>query len=351
MAEVNAHACPGFVELVAMGLPAMACEAAPYLSIALQTALLAHSGCTSSVHAVAAFAAVNTTIDFISGLFNFLFMVVLANVGRAVGRKDWVAVGARVRSAFFSAVILGVLAGSLVSGLRVPVFRLMKIDGAENEVSGGKIYYFLRASCIPAYLVHRVSLGALGGYQRLGTITSLNVGRALFEVLGCYLVLHVGKVSSITDHLGPLGVVGVVTFFAQYCTSFIGLLLVICLRPHGSTHRVRVCVRGFGFNVHGTRKEYNDEDDGAESWSGALQFYRDARDTIVRSLCLQVSVWLLAVCAAQLGTSALAAHQVLLLLWMLTSYIVDGFADVGTMIGSKMLGAEAFHDFKVLTKR
>ena len=84
----------------------------------------------------------------------------------------------------------------------------------------------------------------------------------------------------------------------------------------------------------------------------------------------QVSLWAMAVCAARLGASALAAHQVwvqtghrncsnsarleidrpdltlpglcictwprqiVVQLWMLTSYISDGFADVGTMLGN-----------------
>ena len=35
------------------------------------------------------------------------------------------------------------------------------------------------------------------------------------------------------------------------------------------------------------------------------------------------------------NAAALNAHAVVLQLWMLTSYVVDGFADAGTMLGSK----------------
>ena len=34
----------------------------------------------------------------------------------------------------------------------------------------------------------------------------------------------------------------------------------------------------------------------------------------------------------------LCAHHVSLQIWMLTSYVVDGFADVGTMLGGQFLG-------------
>ena len=43
-----------------------------------------------------------------------------------------------------------------------------------------------------------------------------------------------------------------------------------------------------------------------------------------------------------------ALHQVLILLWMLTSYVVDGFADLGTMFGSPMIGAKAYGQFRIL---
>ena len=40
--------------------------------------------------------------------------------------------------------------------------------------------------------------------------------------------------------------------------------------------------------------------------------------------------------AGRLGTATLAAHQVVAQLWMLTSYVVDGFAVAGTVLGSRL---------------
>jgi hypothetical protein len=37
-----------------------------------------------------------------------------------------------------------------------------------------------------------------------------------------------------------------------------------------------------------------------------------------------------------LGTASLAAHQVVAQLWLLTSYLVDGFAVAGTVLGSRL---------------
>ena len=72
------------------------------------------------------------------------------------------------------------------------------------------------------------------------------------------------------------------------------------------------------------------------------EFLRDGAAMMGRSL----TVAGLSVCAVGRGSarlpqqhgSVLAAHSITMQLWMLTSYIVDGFADVGTMLGSKLLG-------------
>ena len=119
---------PSLGKLALLGLPAMAAEVAPYVCISVQTGLLAHSSARfglSAVQVVAGFAAVNSTLDFIASLFNFLFMVVLANVGRAVGRRDWVEVGRRVSLALAAAVVLGVAAAAAALSLRPAVFSLL----------------------------------------------------------------------------------------------------------------------------------------------------------------------------------------------------------------------------------
>jgi len=49
-----------------------------------------------------------------------------------------------------------------------------------------------------------------------------------------------------------------------------------------------------------------------------------------------VTFFLAMAVAGRLGTATLAAHQVVAQLWMLTSYVVDGFAVAGTVLGSRL---------------
>ena len=53
--------------------------------------------------------------------------------------------------------------------------------------------------------------------------------------------------------------------------------------------------------------------------------------------------------SSRFGAPALSAHAVVLQLWMVVSFVVDGFADVGTMLGSKLLGARRDPEMKRLT--
>ena len=67
--------------------------------------------------------------------------------------------------------------------------------------------------------------------------------------------------------------------------------------------------------------------------------------TLRRSLVMQMTfVAAMLVVSHTLGTEALAAHSIVAQLWMLTSYIVDGFATAGTILGSR-LAAQARPSF------
>lgn len=51
---------------------------------------------------------------------------------------------------------------------------------------------------------------------------------------------------------------------------------------------------------------------------------------------VQATFFIALAVASRLGTAALAAHQIVAQLWLLTSYVVDGFAVAGTVLGSRL---------------
>lgn len=57
-----------------------------------------------------------------------------------------------------------------------------------------------------------------------------------------------------------------------------------------------------------------------------------------RTCILQLTFVLALAAAARLGTAALAAHGVVGQLWVVLSYLVDGFAAAGIVLGSRLAG-------------
>ena len=51
---------------------------------------------------------------------------------------------------------------------------------------------------------------------------------------------------------------------------------------------------------------------------------------------MQATFFIALAVASRLGTAALAAHQIVAQLWLLTSYVTDGFAVAGTVLGSRL---------------
>lgn len=67
------------------------------------------------------------------------------------------------------------------------------------------------------------------------------------------------------------------------------------------------------------------------------------RTRVSLKLCnVQATFFIALAVASRLGTAALAAHQIVAQLWLLTSYVVDGFAVSGTVLGSR-LASESKH--------
>ena len=86
-----------WARLLALSLPAIVNEATPYAALVAETAMLGHSAAqhhATATSRIAAFAAVAAIIAFATGLFNFLFSVVMARVGHALGQHRSAALAA-----------------------------------------------------------------------------------------------------------------------------------------------------------------------------------------------------------------------------------------------------------------
>jgi hypothetical protein len=148
---------------------------------------------SDSVMEVAAFGAVGATVDFATGLFNFLFAVVMASVGAAMGVKDRRLVELRLRQAMAASLGLGLVAALTNLSLRQPVFGMMGLRNytstfnaseAANRSSSSSpaagspdelwspvarmawCYYTVKCATMPAIFGLKVVSGGLAGLQQ-----------------------------------------------------------------------------------------------------------------------------------------------------------------------------------------
>ena len=218
-------------------------------------------------------------------------------------------------------------------------------------------YFFIRACFAPAQCVANAAGGCLGGYGRIHTATALSVCRAVAEAVS--VAAAVGLAKSDTSCFFFVGVAYAACAVAHAAA---GVALVAYLPPKGETHRVPV----FGAVVlRGARQNGSDHETagagntdtvvvttrGHGSDSGYLRFITDGLSMFVRSFLLQATFFAsMVVVSREIGTTGLGAHNVVCQLWLVSSYVVDGFATAGTVLGSKLVGEAVKEEERAMEK-
>ncbi|EIE23957.1 hypothetical protein COCSUDRAFT_62487 [Coccomyxa subellipsoidea C-169] len=325
MAEVD------FGTICGITIPAIVLNVAAPLVVTVQTALLGTYG-GSPVQA--AFAAVSTTANTTCFLFNFLVDGVSAKVGQSVGSGKWTLLRSRV----------------------------------QQEAAA---YWWLRAGLAPIALLNMAINGILQGYNRVAVNAALNTSQSVLEIAGSWAVLAAMPAPPI----GRLAALGAVSIACASLSAIEGGICIATLAPQppqsaleerlmessaacldGDSEAERVpLVQEFaeGAGALGDA-EVQIAQDAALSSLHFWDFVRDGLNMLIRSATLQATFFLALSVAGRLGTASLAAHQVVAQLWLLTSYVVDGFAVAGTVLGSRLAASAepaALRNFRVLTLR
>lgn len=85
--------------------------------------------------------------------------------------------------------------------------------------------------------------------------------------------------------------------------------------------------------------------------AGTLKFFSINKDIFLRTLCLVFTNLYFTSTGARLGTIILATNTVILQLYLLFSYIMDGFAYAGEALGGRLYGAHNAQGFQKMVRR
>ena len=277
--------------------------------------------------------------------FNFLVMVTMAQVSKAVGEKNWLKVGSKLRIAMSTGLLIGLCCALILFFLTPYIFHFMGLSSTVRNVA--EMPFKFRLISLPFMMMQRVCIGTLGGYQRLQIMAILAIFVSILEVASQVYALRFMKGDLLDATIGRVIVSGIGWFL-----SFMFVLWFPPKEANGNIQMFRCCTLKnndatmISVNLLEEKVEESKTEGG---WNTIfLEYFVASGNLIIRSILLTGSVYAMSVMAGNLGTSALAAHQIAITLWMVTSYVCDGFADVGTMVGANLLARNKFKQLLTL---
>ena len=294
---------------------------------------------------LAAYAAISATLTFALNIFNFLVMVTMAQVSKAVGEKNWLKVGSKLRIAMSTGLLIGLCCALILFFLTPYIFHFMGLSSTVRNVA--EMPFKFRLISLPFMMMQRVCIGTLGGYQRLQIMAILAIFVSILEVASQVYALRFMKGDLLDATIGRVIVSGIGWFL-----SFMFVLWFPPKEANGNIQMFRCCTlkNNDATMISVNLLEEKVEESKTEGcWNTIfLEYFIASGNLIIRSILLTGSVYAMSVMAGNLGTSALAAHQIAITLWMVTSYVCDGFADVGTMVGANLLARNKFKQLLTL---
>ena len=245
--------------------------------------------------------------DIVFTTMNFLRSGTTGLTAQAHGAQD----RTEVDASFFRALIVAVAIGLAVLALKDVILEvaLSLIGGSEAVQAATRTYYGIRVLATPFALINYVILGWLIGLNRAGLalvlqtiLNGVNIGLSLYLVLGLdYGVAGVGWAS----------------FAAEALTAAVGFFIAF-----GLIERMRMPHRGVILD------------------RGALiRMIAVNRDIMIRSFALLFAFAFFTSQSAGHGDVVLAANQVLMTLFFVGSFFLDGMATAAEQLAGRSVGA------------
>lgn len=289
-------------DILSIAVPSIVANITTPLLGLVDMAIVGHMG---SPAYMAAIALGGTMFSMIYWVFAFLRMGTSGMTAQAVGAGDI----AERDAALFRAMSVAMLIGVSLIALQVPVCRVMlHFFGGDATASAFAARYFdILIYGAPATMGLYVLNGWMIGVQnsRLAMRTSLIIN--VVNIAASLMLVYAAR----------MGIAGVATgsLIAQWTGFAAGCIMIRRYRPH----------------IGQFRRLFE---------TGRLKrFFSVNVDIFLRTLCLvAVTVWFTRAGAGQ-GDIVLAVNALLMQLFILFSYMMDGFAFAGEALAGKLTGA------------
>ena len=251
-----------------------------------------------------------TIFNFLYWNFSFLRMGTSGFTAQAYGARNFDE-AARV---LVRALSVAVAVALVIWALQLLVVRLAMgvMEGSEAVEQAASRYFLVRVWAAPATLSLYAFTGWFIGMQNSRTPMWISIGINVVNI-GCSLA---------AVWLFGMGIEGVAlgTVIAQW--SGVALALLIIRRYYGRFFR---------------RDTFRHS--GVLSWPVMRRFFKVNSDIFLRTLCLVAVFTYFTIASTRMGDTLLAVNTLMLELFTLFSYMMDGFAYAGEALAGRYCGA------------
>lgn len=292
-------------EILRISIPSIVTNITVPLLGMVDLAIVGHIG---DAGYIAAIALATMVFNLIYWNFGFLRAGTTGLTAQAFGAED--------KEEYLNVLVRGIAialsAAVLLLLLQWPIALLCKrfIHSSPTTINLMLTYFYIRIWAAPAtislYVLKGWFLGMQNAASPMWIATILNLVNIVFSLLFVYAF--------------DAGIAGVA--WGSVVAQYSGLLLAII-----------IWIRRYGHLWHDIR------------WRAALQlrkmvrFFKVNADIFLRSLCLIAVFTFIPYISANMGEEILAANTLLMQLFTLTSYVMDGFAYAGESLVGKYVGA------------
>jgi putative MATE family efflux protein len=287
-----------FKDLLIFSLPSMISAVIEPIAGIVDTALVGHYN-TLSLASLALAVALLSTFTW---MFNFVVQASTQAMANGQNLQNPLKLQERVKISLLTALIVGVISSLFLYFSAKPLFYFS--GGSESLFDDFWSYYKVRVYGHTFTILAVTCLSLLRGLSRLKLVLVFMAISSVVNILSSWLLLY---------HFN-LGLQAVATGTTlSYIIVFIGGLFFLV-----KDKRV-----GYSFFTVKVQKK---------NW---LEFSNNSFSLLVRSFFLSGSFFLMIKFAGRLGPETLAAHQIILQIWLFLSFFLDGLALSASILGGK----------------
>ena len=299
------------LSLLLYSLPCIAASLLTPLFNVVDTALVGNLNTTW----LAALTVGTTLLNSFTWVFNFLIHVSTQGISEAKAKKDSSILKDSVLIPLYTAVILAFISMPILYFFRTSLFNLA--GGREELIIFFEYYFLIQIAGLPFSLLFTTLLSLLRGMEKISLSLALITIASLVNIFLSWLLLY-------RFHWG-IEATAISSVMANLAGVLLSSFFLFPLFPKGTFKSIRL------------EKKY------------FLNFGKNSFNLFCRSFLLTGIFFISTRLAGNLGIVPLAAHQILLQFWLLSSYFIDGLAISANILGAKFMANRETLKFKKLS--